>query len=38
MPTKMMLEENSDGVARFFESWLDKNVHESPEAQAHLLA
>ncbi|HVB58901.1 MAG TPA: alpha/beta fold hydrolase [Candidatus Acidoferrales bacterium] len=24
---EMMLEKNSDGIAKFFESWLDKNVH-----------
>lgn len=24
---EMMLEKNSDGIAKFFESWLEKNVH-----------
>ena len=24
---EMMLEKNSDGIAAFFESWIEKNVH-----------
>ena len=24
---EMMLEKNSDGIARYFESWIEKNVH-----------